>query len=361
MVECKICKKQLTNERLLTIHLKKDHNIDRKNYTDQYLKLDNICPFCGKEKAFHNTNYDRTCGSKDCINKLKQHVYLERYGVINPGQRECQKEINRHTFDSKEAKQRRNEKTKKTCLQKYGTESSNQSKIVKDKIRQTMLIKYGVEAATQLEKCKKNGHTVDAEKRRKETLRINNLTKYGVENVYQSEAVKEKIKQTKLLRYGDENWCNPEKIAKTMLDNYGVRSYAQSEEAAKKHHTVTIYDGISFDSQLELKFYLFCLENNLDIEIKPIKIAYRVNDRNYFYFPDFIVNGVLCECKGKHLLEYNENNEIIGLRNPYVSKLTEEQIIKDKLKLSAKYACMLENNTLIFTDENEFNKILELK
>ena len=42
-----------------------------------------------------------------------------------------------------------------------------------------------------------------------------NLLKYGVKNVYQSEEKKQKIKQVKMARYGNESWTNPEKTKQT--------------------------------------------------------------------------------------------------------------------------------------------------
>lgn len=53
--------------------------------------------------------------------------------------------------------------------------------------------------------------------------RVTNLKeKYGVENVYQLDKSKDKCKQTKLERYGDENFNNSEKQKQTMLDKYGI-------------------------------------------------------------------------------------------------------------------------------------------
>ena len=42
------------------------------------------------------------------------------------------------------------------------------------------------------------------------------IRKYGVKNVYQSNEVKQKISQTKLERYGDQNWANPDKRDETV-------------------------------------------------------------------------------------------------------------------------------------------------
>lgn len=49
-----------------------------------------------------------------------------------------------------------------------------------------------------------------------------NLIKYGTTNVYVSEFVKSKIKQTKLYRYGDENFNNHAKSINTINKIYGV-------------------------------------------------------------------------------------------------------------------------------------------
>lgn len=43
------------------------------------------------------------------------------------------------------------------------------------------------------------------------------MKKYGVENPFQRECVKEKLRKTKLERYGDENYNNTEKLKRTLL------------------------------------------------------------------------------------------------------------------------------------------------
>jgi hypothetical protein len=62
--------------------------------------------------------------------------------------------------------------------------------------------------------------------------------KYGVENVFQSEYIKNKIKETSLERYGFEHHMqNPEinqKIKNTILSKYGVEYPAQNKECLLK-------------------------------------------------------------------------------------------------------------------------------
>jgi len=358
MISCLLCLNEFKNEQVLTKHLQKVHSISRKEYADQWLKLDHICPFCGQDRAFKHIKYDRTCGSNSCIAELKRQVYLERYGVINPGQRQIQRELNKHNFDDPEKLRARNNKTKQTSLVKYSTESPNQAKEVQDKSKQTLLTKYGVAFATQLPQCKTAGHTQGAQAKRAETLKQNNLEKYGAANVFQLEAIKIKSKKTKFSRYGNEYWTNPEKATQTCLLHFGVRRFAQSELAKKQHHRVIRYNNLVFDSKLELAFYLFCVEHQLNVQIKPARLPFFVDNKLYYYFPDFSINNIYYECKGKHLLKYSETGTIIGLSNPYTSKKTEQEKLTIQHHLDAKYACMLENNIQIITGEEDFYKVL---
>jgi len=51
---------------------------------------------------------------------------------------------------------------------------------------------------------------------------------YGVENVFQSNEIKEKCKQTKKEKYGNENYTNLEKNKQTCLIKYGVENPSQN-------------------------------------------------------------------------------------------------------------------------------------
>jgi len=62
-------------------------------------------------------------------------------------------------------------------------------------------------------KCSKEYNTL----RTKEEI----IKKYGVENIFQDKKIKEKIKNTKKERYGDENYLNREKAKETSLRNNG--------------------------------------------------------------------------------------------------------------------------------------------
>lgn len=180
--------------------------------------------------------------SKDIQNKIKENN-LKQYGVEYSTQRSSVKEkINKSTFESQGAKRyiQTNDgknKYKQTCLEKYGVENAYQSNEKKQKIRQTCLEKYGNEIP-----CKTS--TI------KEKMKNNSLNKYGTLYPVQSNIVKSKIldswknkssediqtiinktKQTKLKRYGNENYVNKEQI-KESLNN---RSFEEKQQTSLLH------------------------------------------------------------------------------------------------------------------------------
>jgi len=116
-------------------------------------------------------------------------------------------------------------KMKSTNLQKYGFENVFEVEAVKDKIDQTNLEKYGVKRPLQ--------SPVFREKT-KETC----LEKYGVENPLQSSLFREKGKETCLGKYGVENPQESSlvrgKIKDTCLEKYGGPSPASSPEVVDR-------------------------------------------------------------------------------------------------------------------------------
>lgn len=61
-----------------------------------------------------------------------------------------------------------------------------------------------------------------------------NLIKYRVVNTFQFEEYKEKAKQTKKTKYGDENYNNREKAKNTTIEVYGVENVSQNAEIREK-------------------------------------------------------------------------------------------------------------------------------
>ncbi len=138
------------------------------------------CPICGNPLKYKNkihlhiSPYESTCGSKKCLNKIRD-------------------------IHSKQSK-----------LERYG----DQNYVNKEKAEQTKLERYGDPYYVNKEKAEQT-----------------NLAKYGVKNVSQNKIIINKIEQTKLERYGDPHYANKEKAEQTKLERYGDPHYVNKEKA----------------------------------------------------------------------------------------------------------------------------------
>ena len=105
-------------------------------------------------------------------------------------------------------------KRKQTKKERYGDENYNNTQ----KQKETCLKKYGSTSYLATNECKN-------------IL----LKKYDVStNIFQSNEIKQKSKQTKKERYGDENYNNPEKNKLTCLEHFGVDNPSKSMEIKNK-------------------------------------------------------------------------------------------------------------------------------
>ena len=111
-------------------------------------------------------------------------------------------------------------KIKKTCLEKYGVENVYQSEIIKDKIRQTKLKRYN------------NEYYLNTDKQ-KQTM----LSKYNSPYFMGTYDFYIKSKQTKLKKYNDSCYTNKDKQKQTMLKRYGVDNPGKLEITIKNSHT----------------------------------------------------------------------------------------------------------------------------
>ena len=124
-----------------------------------------------------------------------------------------------------------------------------------------------------------------------------------------------------------------EKIKATCLKKYGVENYVQTNDFHAKVITHYKFKNETFDSSWELAYWIYAKDHNIQIEHEPIRLAYNVDNKTYYYFPDFRINNQLLEIKGDHMCS---NKKIKDLWGNLGSK-----------KLQAKIKCMQENNIKI--------------
>ena len=137
------------------------------------------------------------------------------------------------------------------------------------------------------------------------------LEKYGITNFGGTPETIEKIKKTKLLKYGDENYSNKEKREKTCLERYG-KKYPISDEIIKKREK-TCLERYGYTIPAKSKIILdkiknTCLErygvDNYRKSKECIEKIYNTKKRNKTFTTSKIEENCyiwLCE-------EYGKNN-----------------------------------------------------
>ena len=219
-------------------------------------------------------NYYKTHTATDTA--LHFHTHLENIKIIL-----AQNNVELH---SKEYNNKlKLEKTEQTCLTRYGCESQNQATIVKQHKANICLKKYGVTNVSKL---------TDIKLKKEATC----LKHFGVLNPAQANEVKEKIVETCIIKYGEtnpnKNRLVQEKVINTKFNRYGCIPMGQRFKV----------DNLYFHSFPELCLYLWCKANNIAIEREPVKLEYIVENKSYFYIPDFMINNQLVEIKGDQFL-----------------------------------------------------------
>lgn len=240
--------------------------------------------------------------------------------------------------------QKRNQKTKETCLQKYGVENPSQLQWVKDKKEQTSLKHYST-------KCFWNSD--ESKKRMKE--------KYGVENIFYSEKLQKQIHQ----KLQDNGGCGNarkstyDKMKKTCKINFGVDNIFKSKSTQRnikkilkerygfEHAPRNIYkyNNLNFDSKPELAFWIYCKDHNLNIKRESKVFEYYFNNKKHLTYIDFELDNKLIEIKGDHFLKEDGTWQDVWNHE------------NDKL-LEAKHQCLIKNNVKILYSK-DYKKYLE--
>jgi len=195
-----------------------------------------ICPVCGKPVTFlgrpnssglYTSHCSPSCStkSKEVLNKKKETI-IDRYCSIS-----C---YNNHVKERREA----------TNINRYGERHYNN----REKFKETYLNKTDEEKRSIIIK---RGETKldrygDANYNNRERARNTCLEKYGVDSYSKTDEFKEKcccclteeslnkIRQTKLNRYGDANYNNIDLIRKTNLERYGCKCVLQNTDVRTK-------------------------------------------------------------------------------------------------------------------------------
>ena len=256
---------------------------------------------------------------------------------------------------SKEERIKIKEKRKQTSLNHWGVENPMQSKKIIQTLKENNLQKYGVDSFSKTKEFKKLCEETWKNKSKEEIknmikkIQQTSLEKYGTGNAMQTLFFKEKLKQNNLQKYGVGCTLQlkdvKEKSKQTCLEKYGVENYSQTKESQYNRKSRYFYDNQSFDSCPEICFYIYCKDFNLNIKRCLKSFEYVFEGKEYYYFPDFEIDGKYYEIKGNQFL--TENGK---WQNPFNHSL-------DK-KYEAKHQCALKNNVIILY-EKDYQKYIE--
>jgi len=156
------------------------------------------------------------------VSRGNVEYFLQKYNIPKKSQSEIQKSsiiknkreqtcFENHGVRAGFADDKKRKQTKK---ERYGDENYNNT----PKRENTNLEKYGTTSYLATAECKN-------------IL----LKKYDVSvNIFQSNEIKQKIKQTKKERYSDENYNNTEQYKLTCLERFGVDNPSKSDEIKNK-------------------------------------------------------------------------------------------------------------------------------
>jgi len=131
------------------------------------------------------------------------------------------------------------------------------------------------------------------------------IERHGVPNALKLESLVEKVKQTKLERYGDETYCNTEKIKNTKIERYGTQYTPGNGGVTKKAvdrlnrvffeslDYIPLFDKLKVGDDLNKYFYFKCN--------KCSKV---------FKFKKSNLREPLCRCSYKGMYTKHSKNEL---------------------------------------------------
>jgi hypothetical protein len=319
METCKICNEEFKNLKALTTHVNFKHNLNGREYYDNYLKIkgDGECCVCGKETTYRNVGvgYLKNC-SIECRNKnktIKRDYWL--------GKAQPKDMVNKRVSNTNQRVKQKNWEA--SNLQKYGV--NNPMKV--DEIKNKVIDKL---TGSKLERTDEWQKNIIESKRKNNTLKHNNETKNKIS----------------------------ESLNKFYSENLDREKYISTSNNVK--HLSGWYNNLYFRSSLELSFLI----NNSDkifttCEIKKYAVKYFYKDKIKTYFPDFTDGNFIYEIKPTSLLEYGVNpikiqkgKEIFGENYSIITEIESPYVTKQKIiELISTGAVKLTKNS-----ENIFKK-----
>lgn len=252
-----------------------------------------ICPICGNKVNFTQSfknGYNHYCSTK-CRAKDKAYwnnwriSYKEKTGYDHPCKNPLikskikQTSLNNIDDNGLNSYQRGKLKAKQTFLKKTGVDNYFKTKENKDKLKLFFKDKNKVKQRTQKSKqtklCKYGNENYNNIEKAQQT----NINKIGVKTNLMLQENIEKSKHTKFIKYGNKNYNNIEKHKNTCLNKYGVDNFKKSKQAKE------LYKNKEWLNNYIHKVYLTKKKNGTFNTSKPENKCFELLKQKY---PDTI-------------------------------------------------------------------------
>ncbi len=284
----------------------------------------------------YNKGYFKYCSHKcssasDSVRIKKEKTMTERYGV-------------RHNFCNGNLR----DKIYETCFSKYGTKTPIQSPIIKEKYQSTMIGKYGVSCNFSLKNVQDKIEETNIEKygckrpiqnpEIREKIKKTNLEKYGSEwilfsnhyrrlihekystgdqilnNVYQSELIKNQIKQKMLEIHGVENAMQKEHFfLKSLSTSFRINEYYST--------------GLTYQGTYELYFLDLMKSKGVIGKVSNgLRFSYELDKKRHYYFSDFYIPSLNMIVEIKSSWTYDKNGKDQKLR--LINEIKRDSVIE---------------------------------
>ena len=304
--------------------------------TTEHRNIVDLVKGYGHHKGIRLFHCSKSCAGFSCDTRSKiENTCIEKYGYKHHLQNESVKlklantMISRYGVKCAYQKPDVVKKARRAIIEKYGVEFPFQNKEILNYARNRLFEKYGVYCISQIPGYYEN------------VIVPSNLKKYGMRNPISMKSVQDKRQGTCMKKYGCAN----------VMQNRSIRIKQQVSSNGYQ------YDGNTFDSSWELVVYLIEKHNGSDITYNPnISFKYEYNNKQYTYFPDFQINGVLVEVKGDQFFK-PDGTMYCPYRHNWQSDDDYAHLCR---KFEAKHQCMIANGVKILRSKeiNEYFKLL---
>ena len=226
------------------------------------MKQEYICEFCNEVYIPKNKNFKycgRTCTDKaKTKNSIDERIckICDKHFFIKKSKKNflCSRECAEKWKVLPDVSKNRGEKYKKT-IKNNSINDEMWFRNRTNKMRKTKLDRYGKENYSNPKKCKET-----------------KLKRYGDENY----SNKEKLKKTKFDRYCNENYVNVEKCKNTCIEKYGIENWMKTEDGRNLAKKMGNTYGFGSD-----KFKKYLKDNNITNISQLPQVKEKVQKKNW--------------------------------------------------------------------------------